>query len=455
MQQHLHHLTGCSPSPLALYLKALGILRIVSEQADSQARGWWQDEHFCLLTKLNREELEAFFLEEYSPTPFLSPWNKGCGFFKANDPGLSPLEKSTAERFSVFRQGIVDSRNLLDEISKADAAIRAIKDRTKTNKSFQSEEQRKLLKSSWAYKNTVQTLQEELKKEGVKDEQTKGINEELATLEFLVSDGEKPTRPEADRLKEMDGYKRILRIADKRFKTRKASLIPDCRRQWRGLHAEWMAAGVVLNENGEAKFPSLLGTGGNDGRIDYTNNAMLRLGDLFDLTSKDGHANETTPELLRHCLWSDPSAKLTADKIGQFLPGSAGGSNSSTGADGDPLINAWDFVLMLEGAIPFSARATRRMDPIAATKASAPFVMHAHAAGHASPGEEKDARGEQWMPVWSKPATFGDFTALLGDARLQLGRQTVNRPIDAARAISRLGVARGIESFTAIRIPRT
>jgi CRISPR-associated protein Csx17 len=52
------------------------------------------------------------------------------------------------------------------------------------------------------------------------------------------------------------------------------------------------------------------------------------------------------------------------------------------------------------------------------------------------------------MPIWSKPATFDDVTALLGDARLQLGRQTVNRPIDAARAVSRLGVARGIESFT-------
>ena len=43
-----------------------------------------------------------------------------------------------------------------------------------------------------------------------------------------------------------------------------------------------MAAGVVLDEKGEPKYPSLLGTGGNDGNLDFTNNAMQRLGELFD-----------------------------------------------------------------------------------------------------------------------------------------------------------------------------
>lgn len=48
---HLHHLTGCASTPLARYLKALGILRIVGEKKDREARSWWQDEHFCLLTR--------------------------------------------------------------------------------------------------------------------------------------------------------------------------------------------------------------------------------------------------------------------------------------------------------------------------------------------------------------------------------------------------------------------
>lgn len=109
MTLHLHHLKGCSPAPLANYLKALGILRLVAEQADTNARGWWQDEHFCLLTSLSKNDLESFFLGKYEPTPMLSPWNKGCGFFKASDPGLSPREASTAPGFPQFREGIVEA----------------------------------------------------------------------------------------------------------------------------------------------------------------------------------------------------------------------------------------------------------------------------------------------------------------------------------------------------------
>ena len=58
MSLHVHHLNGCAPVPLAGYLKALGILRLVSEQRDGNARGWWQHEHFCLMTSLSRAEVE-------------------------------------------------------------------------------------------------------------------------------------------------------------------------------------------------------------------------------------------------------------------------------------------------------------------------------------------------------------------------------------------------------------
>ncbi|TVR48413.1 MAG: type I-U CRISPR-associated protein Csx17, partial [Planctomycetota bacterium] len=107
MTLHLHRLNGCQPTPLAHYLKALGILRLVAEQADASARGWWQDEHFCLLTTLDRSALEQFFLEEYAPTPFIDPWNGGSGFFpKDNKAGIDPIKTSSAARFDPYRQAI-------------------------------------------------------------------------------------------------------------------------------------------------------------------------------------------------------------------------------------------------------------------------------------------------------------------------------------------------------------
>lgn len=452
MSMTLHLLSGCAPAPLALYLKALGILRIVSEQADADARGWWQDEQFCLLTKLSREELETFFLESYSPTPFLSPWNKGCGFFKENDPGLVPLEESTASRFEAFRQGIAASRKLLDAVSKADAAIRAIKARTKTNKSFQTAEQRSALRESLAWRTTVASLRETLKKEAVTPEESQRAKAVLEIVELLVSDADKPpTKAQADRLKEEDGYKKVLRAAEKIFGVRKASLIPDCRSEWRGQHAEWMAATVVLDDIGIASFPALTGTGGNDGNMDFTNNLMQKIGDLFDLRNAEGAAKVNTRGLLSQAFWRELSPGLSTSKIGQFFPGSAGGANTANGPDGNPSINPWDFVLMMEGTIAFSAWATRRLDPEQKSnlpsKASAPFVVHSHAAGYFTPGDEKNLRGEQWMPIWNSPATYGDIKALFGDGRMQLGRRCASRSVDAARAVARLGVDRGIQSF--------
>ena len=450
MTMHVHHLAGCAPAPLAHYLKALGILRLVAEQADPQARGWWQDEHFCLMTTLDRDTLERFFLEEYKPTPFVSPWNKGAGFFTPNDAGLAPVETSQADRFAPFRGAISDVRKLIDDINAADATIRAIKARTKTTaKAFQSEEQRHRLEQSHVFRTYMGELNKRLEDSSLKAEDRQSISQHIETLKLLVSEADKPpTKQDAKRLKDADGYKPLLTRADKNFKALKASLVPACQRLWRGPHAEWFSAAVVLDADGNTIWPSMLRTGGNDGNLDYTNNAMQQLGELFDLSDPAGKPHPQTRSQLEHALWSTPCNAQEPCAIGQFLPGGAGGANSTNAPDGSPLVNPWDFILMLEGAILFGARVTRRLDPQSLSRASAPFVMHAHAAGFLSPGGEKDQRGEQWMPLWSRPSTLGDVSAMLSEGRLDVGRRVAHRPLDAARAVARLGVARGVDAFT-------
>lgn len=75
-------LPGCTPEPLMAYLKALGTLRLVAEQKDPDARGWWKNDVFWLRSTLDRDGLAKFFLEEYRPTPIVAPWAGGSGFFK-------------------------------------------------------------------------------------------------------------------------------------------------------------------------------------------------------------------------------------------------------------------------------------------------------------------------------------------------------------------------------------
>lgn len=449
MTLQLHHLTGCSPAPLANYLKALGILRLVSEQADPNVRGWWQDEHFCLLTKLSKEELESFFLEKYEPTPLLSPWNKGCGFFKADDPGLAPLEASTAPRFARFREGVVEARKLLDQVANADAVIRAIKARTKTNKSFQTEQQRELLSESNTFRSLLDQLTTAAAKDDVSASDLSAIQKVIHEVQVLIAPASKPSsKSEAEQLKASDGYKRLLSAAERRFKSLKGTFIPDCQRAWRGPISEWLSAALVLEESNDVQWTWLVGTAGNDGNLDFTNNFMISLNELFNAQSEDGAPTDHSARLLNNAIWAESTNHLSNTKIGQFQPGSAGGANCTTGATGDSQINAWDYVLMLEGTVAFSARATRRLNPSEIVRAAAPFAVRSHAAGHGSPGSEKAQRGEQWMPLWSRPSMMCDVAGLLGEARIQLGRQTANRPVDVVRAISRLGVARGIDAFT-------
>lgn len=449
MTQYLHRLDGCGPVPLAGYLKALGVLRLLVEQgADPQARGWWQSERFCILSTLNRQELENFFLCQYEPTPLLSPWNKGCGFFQADDAGMAPLERSTARRFQEFRRSIAATRTILDAQAAADGWIRAIKNRTKTNKSFQKPEEREALAASPVFGAILEKAAAQLNAVDLPQYKREELNESLAIWQQMVAPVEQPPgRAEAERLAASPAYRQLLAAADRNFKQHKDKLIPNCHRRWRGPVSDWFSVAVVLDESGTAQYPSLLGTGGNDGRLDFTNNFMQRLGEIFHLDSPQGHCSPLAPALLRHSLWAEPVNGLRPSAIGQYDPGAAGGPNSTTGSMGDSLVNSWDFILMMEGALLLRARATRHLDPVAASRASAPFAVRPHAAGFSSAGLEKSARGEQWLPLWSRPAGLSDVAAVFAEGRLQLGRLTANRPVDAARALSRLGTARGIDSF--------
>lgn len=81
--QEVMHLAGCTPEPLSRYLKALGVLRLVNEQLDSNATGYWQENNFYLQTSVSRDELVKFFLWDFKPSPACSPWNGNSGFWSS------------------------------------------------------------------------------------------------------------------------------------------------------------------------------------------------------------------------------------------------------------------------------------------------------------------------------------------------------------------------------------
>ena len=82
---HAVALSGTSPTPpFASYLKALGVLRLVSEQVDTNSRGYWRNDHFVLLSPLDTKGILRFFRDEYSPSAIVAPWGGRSGFFSRN-----------------------------------------------------------------------------------------------------------------------------------------------------------------------------------------------------------------------------------------------------------------------------------------------------------------------------------------------------------------------------------
>ena len=102
---------------------------------------------------------------------------------------------------------------------------------------------------------------------------------------------------------------------------------------------------------------------------------------------------------------------------------------------------------MLEGAVCFSSHISRQCGS-EISRAASPFVVNACGAAYASASaSDESARGEQWMPLWSRPSTYAELRQLLAEGRAQVGAKAAREPLDLARAVRRLGTARGIKAF--------
>ena len=348
-QIHELELRGCSPEPLMAYLKALGVFRVVAEQRDRSARTWWQGEAFFLRSTLDREALLGFFLDEYRPTPIVSPWNGGSGFHaKDNSKAMNTILELESPRFQLWNEVISKGRQILAQQGSD--------------------------KKEW--------------------------------------------------------------------------VLAQCRSRFPDAALDWLDASYVLTADG-AKYPPLLGTGGNDGRLEFSNNFMQNVVSALNLDQqRDGDA--IVGSQIVAALFNEGSPELRKRSSGFFNPGSVGGANASAGFDGEALTNPWDYVLMFEGALLFAGAAARRLSLQASSKAVFPFTVDNSAAGYGTSSDSEyggSARAEFWAPLWSRPASLQELDHLVSEGRAQLGRQQVSNGANFSRAVAGLGTERGISQF--------
>ena len=122
----------------------------------------------------------------------------------------------------------------------------------------------------------------------------------------------------------------------------KSALLMRCRSELADEIVPWLDVCYVLGEGSPSFFP-LLGTGGNDGRLEFTNNFMQRLADVIPFAQNGVPATQS-----KRCLASAPFAdtlvELGKSAIGQSIPeGSAVRMVRKERFEAESRVNAWDF----------------------------------------------------------------------------------------------------------------
>ncbi|WP_297830254.1 type I-U CRISPR-associated protein Csx17 [Thermomonas sp.] len=380
-------LEGCTATPLASYLKALGVLRLLSAKYP-ETRGSWRGDRFVLMTSLDREGIERFFLHEYEPTPIISPWSGRAGFLEGDDGQdskrkgaviLGRIEGASGCRFAKYRQVISSIRNVpviqqLDQIRTDRKRLDALK-------------KAKRLDKAGADQLSMSKRQEvELK------------NALLRSLRNELDDSALP----------------------------------------------WIDACFALFGDDRSPGP-LLGSGGNEGSMDFSINHVGYLLELIDETTDE--PLPTSARLLGGSLFADTVPRESSSNIGFLNTTATGGANMTSGFEGGSTGNIWDSVLAMEGAILFASLTTKRLESTSSGRPSFPFAVTPSFAGSGSLAAKESARPELWLPTWGGMTTLAEVSTLLADGRVTKGRIEARNGIDMLQAIASLGSDRGITAF--------
>jgi len=333
------------------YLKALGLFRIVAEQAAPDARLSWRGGGASVDSRLGPDDLVRLFLEAYVPTAIVAPWNGASGFYGTAQKHVDALAASTTTRLAPYRDTIARVRSFVPA-----------------------------------------------------------------------------TKPKEEA---------------------KSALLARCRSELDDHVVPWLDVCYVLGENRPGYFP-LLGTGGNDGRLDFTANFMQRLEEVLPFHGADPRPR--SEELLRAALFAEGVIALGKSAIGQFDPGGVGGPNGTQGRfEADARVNPWDYVLMLEGTLLLAGSTARRLGTRSASRSVFPFSVESVAVGYGSAAGVEEttdgSRAELWLPLWDGAATLSEVRHLFAEGRAQVGRRQARNAIEFALATNLLGVNRGVRTF--------
>lgn len=152
----------------------------------------------------------------------------------------------------------------------------------------------------------------------------------------------------------------------------------------------------------------------------------------------DGEASVWQPEKLNAASWFSDANKLYNSGQNPFSEGT---------------ISPWAMALACEGLVFFAGGASRRLGARIRPVGAFPFVVAA--ASPETSGQAGHDRGEVWAPLWSRPMTVPEVSALFARGRAEIGGHGAVTPAAFAVAVTRRGVDAGIAEFRRFALGKT
>ena len=385
--QHDVELLGCTPEPLMSYLKALGILRLVSDQVDPNARGWWKNDVFWIRSTLDRDAMVKFFLEVYSPTPIVVPWSGG-DFFAVNwNVTTAPRHKKTPTASTVIESFLATTSGRLER-----------------------------------YRAALHACKVALEICGIETSHT----EDSSTLKSRQAEFKKLKWTFIGRLRATCGQLETLDWIDAAAVT--------------GTEAFAPLLGSGGGSDGNTNFAD-----------NFMQNLWDVLADFDIQRHGASHAaalRAASVGGLRESLFREASTYRVLGRTSSlFDAGAVGGPNATQGMERESLLNPWDMIIGLEGTPCFAAAAVKRLASQAVAGAGFPFQFSASPTRRDGLADKESAGREIWLPLWHRPCKIGEILNLFREGRAETASGPVRNGVDMGRAIVTLGIDRGVASF--------
>lgn len=450
-------LAGCRHDVLGHALKAIGILRALSECAspkdrDSSAEGWWNPDTstFMIRSELypDAQHLVQFFAKKYRPTPLIAAWNKSGGVTDKVEVTISGGEVS---RFRGAHEAQLQSFGL-----------------TKGKKLSKAGELK--FSTDSANKFEVERLVADFNAAATSPEQARGADGQQAPTQAVgplcfsaipkktgKEDGVLPT---VAKLLANDGrFQECLELARQSVGDLQGSADSDESGEIAFLKyrdrlpddvAEALDALCAVHVPEQNDNPLFIRRGRPGDKV--RGHIFLNFWDYFGRFRKAAEAFSRFTLFGERVVAAGVGVNDQKGKGTPFFPDAIKSYNQGLDwvTEEFPFCPL-DYVLAVEGALAMRGATSKGLGARSRSRAAFPFVFEGSETMTDEQGKALRLASSFWLPIWTRRTTYRELRSFFLDSQARLPSKECRFSSDFARAIRSQGVDAGFLAFQEFR----